>query len=59
MKANQDYIDARNRLIPIAERHANAKAGVKSTGDRDEWVEEWNYAFHTQMDLLAKEQGLV
>ncbi len=61
MKKNQDYIEARNMLIPLAEAFANKKHGTSpSLGEiREDWVRNWNKAFLGRMDSLAKEQGVV
>ena len=52
------YIRQRDALIPFAERHADDLFGKVPTGDRDKWICDWNSAFHSKMDALAKEQGL-
>jgi len=57
---NIEYEEARNKLIPAAERYANEKEGKQPQPmqSRDEWVKAWNLAFLGKMDLLAKKQGL-
>jgi hypothetical protein len=59
---NAQYVSERNKLIPIAEKYADKVAGKKprSNGDTLEtWNNKWNLAFHTQMNILAKNAGLV
>jgi len=51
---NQEYIEARNRLIPHAVRHADQTVGKKPWKDRDAWYIAWNLNYHTEMDRLAK-----
>jgi hypothetical protein len=55
-----DYVKARNRLIPIAEKHANKAAGKKPINTKDiaEWSAVWNQAFCSKMERLAFEKGL-
>lgn len=55
-----DYVEERNKLIPFAERFANAKCGAfpPLEVNRDEWAVAWNKAFHGEMSRLAKERGL-
>jgi len=54
------YEEARNKLIPFAEKYANKKEGEVPQGgeSREDWVIAWNLAFLGRMDHLAKEQGL-
>ena len=57
---NQHYETSRNALIPIAEGRANRAVGPKPIGpDAQEWGDKWNQAFHSQMEHLVKESGLM
>ena len=56
------YVAARNKLIPEAEATANKVAGPKPEKDgpaRESWVTTWNRTFHSTMDALARQAGLV
>lgn len=46
-----EYINARNKLIPVAEAFANKV--IKSTKD-DAGKAAWNRAFHAKMNALAE-----
>uniref|UniRef100_A0A6H1ZFJ2 Uncharacterized protein n=1 Tax=viral metagenome TaxID=1070528 RepID=A0A6H1ZFJ2_9ZZZZ len=54
----QEYIEARNLLIPHAERYANETIGKKPWAYRENWTISWNQAFLGEMDRLARETGL-
>jgi hypothetical protein len=58
---DQNYIDQRNKLIPVAEQYANEKEGhtPKPNQERDAWANNWNRAFHGEMNRLAKQSGLI
>ncbi len=58
---NADYIDARNMLLPIAEKFANNKCGTSPRPNEfhEEWAAHWSLTFINKMNSLAKEQGLV
>lgn len=58
---NKDYIDARDMLIPVADRFANDKSGTsRAPGEvRADWARRWSMTFLTKMDELAREQGLI
>ncbi len=58
---NTDYIDARNMLLPIAEKFANDKWGTSQNPgvSRSGWVKNWGRAFLGQMNKLAREQKLI
>ena len=58
---DNEYIKARDNLIPIAERFANETAGTSPRPNEfhEEWAAQWSLTFHDKMDSLAKEQGLV
>lgn len=60
-KPDLGYIIERNLLIPIAEKYANDEHGIGHLPDesREEWGEKWNLAFHSKMNELAVEKGLV
>jgi len=58
---DKKYEEARNKLIPIAEKHADKvcrmKIGVKPHGSSkklDDWNNKWNLTFHNKMNELAK-----
>lgn len=56
------YEAARNKLIPQAEEHANSVAGPRPKGNdalKEKWAATWNRAFHSMMNILAKQAGLV
>ena len=57
------YETQRNKLIDSAMEYANDMAGekpVRATPEEyDEYYNVWNLAFHTRMDALAVEAGLV
>ena len=56
------YIAARNRLIPVAEKVAHKTAGEKPKKQgkaMDTWTLIWNKTFHSTMDTLAKQAGLI
>jgi hypothetical protein len=63
------YEAARNRLIPFAEKYADANAGPKpgkKGAKRDsteqaklvDWGTKWNLLFHGEMDRLVTEHGI-
>ena len=63
MKFNKSYEEARNKLIPEAEKHADLIAGSKpgKTDDQviDErnlegWAGKWNFAFNARMNELME-----
>ena len=58
---NQEYIDARDALIPLAERFANDRQGTsQAPGEpRMNWAARWGRTFLGRMDELVKKQGLV
>jgi len=53
------YEIGRNRLIPLAEQHANREHGKLPRGNRLSWAKLWNAAFLGEMDRLAAEVGLL
>ena len=53
-----EYVEARNRLIPHAERYANQKVGKKPWTNRERWTIAWNLAFLAEMDRLTREARL-
>jgi hypothetical protein len=55
---NKRYVAERDKLIPFAERYANKKFGERPGANRDKWVSDWNLAFHSKMDELAKTHGI-
>lgn len=57
-KKDQDYITARNKLMPQAAAYADGICFRRrmSTKERDN---EWSRLFLRQMDRLARERGLV
>lgn len=62
MESNQEYVEARKTLIPIAEKHADLIAGEKPPSGKsrtirrikEAWENKWNFAFHTKMNELYK-----
>lgn len=55
----QDYVEARNKLIPEAERVANSIHGYFPTGtdeEKEKWCNCWNLTFHSMMNQLVKER---
>lgn len=63
-KADIEYCQAINELIPEASRYANEQAGLRpATLDPMDprymhWCNKWNFHFHSQMDTLAKKYEL-
>jgi hypothetical protein len=56
----QTYIEKRDELIVLAVRIANEKHGKSSKNfDGQNYVETWNRTYHTAMNRLAFESGLV
>jgi len=56
---NQKYINARNKLIPEAERFAdNLHGKTAGTGSKYAWYYSWNAVFHKKMDRLAFNAGI-
>ena len=56
-KFDQAYVDARNKLIPIAEKYANQMCGTSRYGTgskQDEYRMGWTRCFLEKMDSLAK-----
>jgi len=53
------YEAGRNRLIPLAEQHANRECGKLPEGNRLKWAKLWNLAFLDEMDRLAEEVELL
>lgn len=63
MEPNQEYIQKRAALIPIAESYANEVCGAtsqkletpkKTEEEHIRWVGRWNNAFHGKMQQLAR-----
>ena len=54
---DKKYEEARNALIPFAERYADELHGT-SHGERDRisWVSDWNVAFLGEMDRLWQQR---
>jgi hypothetical protein len=52
---NCAYVEARNRLIPMAEQVANETPGAFNGSTR---TARWDVAFHAEMDRLAAVTGL-
>lgn len=56
-----EYVDLRNKLIPLAEAWANATTGNGSGlmyYALEKWREDWSRAFANRMQSLAMERGL-
>ena len=59
---NNDYVMAREALIPVAEAYAYRVAGHKPVGDvdiTDVWADKWNLAFHKKMEDLVRDTGIL
>ena len=60
MKEMDEYIKARNKLIPKAEDIANKQCGAKCKGKsvkaREAWGGAWNRTFHDAMNRLWREK---
>jgi hypothetical protein len=56
----EKFINARNKLIPVAENHADKTAGAKPPKGttHDDWADKWNQAYHGKMTELAGKMGL-
>ncbi len=56
---NNEYVRARKKLIPEAERFANQVAGVTARmAKKEPWADEWNKAFHGKMEILCRTFGV-
>jgi hypothetical protein len=61
------YVERRNALIPFAEKTADKALEDALRGMKDDHVKEnglwrsavWNRAFHSDMNRMAHEQGLM
>lgn len=55
-----EYVHRRNALIPLASREADHKTGPNPKGknQREMWNHAWNKIFHTEMNRLARAEGL-
>ncbi len=58
---DRDYVAARDKLILEAETYANKRNGSSCAREIDEsvrerWAAAWNYDFHTQMNVLARQR---
>jgi hypothetical protein len=54
----QEYVQAREKLIPLAEKAAYEQVGHRPPGPHEEWAVAWNKVFHETMKHLAWEEGL-
>ena len=55
---DQNYVDARNRMIPFAEKFANDKYGATRYGTgkkQEEYNCKWTRCFLEKMDEFAKD----
>ncbi len=60
VRRDRAYATQRDRLIPAAEAYAELVAGPRHEAvDHSVWAEQWNKAFLTKMDELAREKGLI
>ena len=60
-KVDHQYIEDRNRLIPIAERYADKVHGKYSKLKYDNnfiWQREWTQCFLERMEYLARKSGI-
>lgn len=55
---NVGYIRARNKLIPQAERWADAHILPKNYENHDEYYIDWNKCYFKKMNDLAKKAGI-
>lgn len=62
LQQKEIYIKTREALIPLAEEYANKITGPRSLVKgpnnrriREVWDRKWNFAFHSQMEVLYKE----
>jgi hypothetical protein len=60
---NDQYIKARNALVPDAEKFADETVGPnylrKDLVEQKKWQERWNWVFLRRMDDLARKNGLL
>lgn len=63
MDSHEDkmYRIKREQLIPAAEKFADNVVGKEPPigQERDNWVNDWNFTFHTRMNELAKRAKLL
>jgi hypothetical protein len=60
MKPDQQYINERNKLIPIAEEKADAyygPCGPYDTKKREQWYADWSHAIGGNMEKLCAHCG--
>lgn len=58
---DREYVELRDKLIPLAEAWANATAGNGSGlmyFALEKWREDWSRAFANRMQSLAMQRGL-
>lgn len=56
-----EYVELRNKLIPLAEGWANATAGDGKDlkyYSNEKWMAEWSRTFSDRMQSLAMQRGL-
>ncbi|MBU4317123.1 MAG: hypothetical protein KKF30_07595 [Proteobacteria bacterium] len=56
---NKKYEEARNKLIPAAEKFANLKIKRHECKNSEDYAKEWSTHFTRKMDELAEKAGLV
>ena len=62
LNSYEEYRKLRNKLIPDAMELADAVAGDKppeTDPNIEHWANKWNKTFHTTMNKLAREKGLI
>ena len=52
-----NYERERNKLIPIAEQHANATVHKSDCLSEDDYKARWNRTFHQRMNQLWRERN--
>lgn len=57
---DQNYIAARDKLIPEAEKFANKQFGKQAPGttqaEKREYARQWSGCFHAEMNRLVQER---
>jgi hypothetical protein len=57
------YVKLRNSLIPIAANFADSLAGKRkpkmSEAEIEEWNKTWNFLYHSKMDALVLQYGVL
>jgi hypothetical protein len=57
---NKEREEARNKLISEAIAYANKVASLEPReGSKEKWPKDWDLAFYTKLNALARESGLM